>query len=178
MKYGYHPVSIENIAHAAGVTRGAVYGHFQSKRDVLVAVFERIRLRVLDELSKLDDGSGVDESGNRLLRFFRAMLAERDGIDVEVPIVAWLGHYDIFMTEPATAVQAEGLLREMHASLARAIRSGLVPVNGDEKPKADAHFLQALLVGLATLRGMHIFPRFRGEASEHIFYRYVEAVTD
>jgi AcrR family transcriptional regulator len=38
---GYAPTSIETIADAAGVTKGAVYHHFGSKDGLFEAVFER-----------------------------------------------------------------------------------------------------------------------------------------
>ena len=42
-KNGVSRTSLEDIAVAAGVTRGAIYGHFTSKGDLFVAMWERIR---------------------------------------------------------------------------------------------------------------------------------------
>lgn len=39
---GYAATSIEQIAAAAGVTKGAVYGHFASKEDLLVSAIEEL----------------------------------------------------------------------------------------------------------------------------------------
>lgn len=43
---GYEATSIEDIAHAAGVTRPVVYDHFADKGDVFVACVARIRARL------------------------------------------------------------------------------------------------------------------------------------
>lgn len=37
---GFHATSLEEIAHAAGFTRGAIYKNFKSKEDILIAVVE------------------------------------------------------------------------------------------------------------------------------------------
>ncbi|SDJ01979.1 transcriptional regulator, TetR family [Pseudomonas flavescens] len=47
---GVSSTSLADIATAAGVTRGAIYWHFQNKVDVFQAMFDRLRLP-LDELS-------------------------------------------------------------------------------------------------------------------------------
>ena len=39
---GYHAARLEDIAAAAGTTRGAVYWHFADKEDLLIALLERI----------------------------------------------------------------------------------------------------------------------------------------
>ncbi len=42
--------SLADIAHAAGVTRGAIYWHFKNKGEVFAALFERVKLP-LEELA-------------------------------------------------------------------------------------------------------------------------------
>ena len=37
---GFHATSLEEIAHVAGFTRGAIYKNFKSKEDILIAVVE------------------------------------------------------------------------------------------------------------------------------------------
>jgi AcrR family transcriptional regulator len=44
---GFHGLSIETIARAAGVTRGLVYQHFRDLRGLLEAVIERETSRAL-----------------------------------------------------------------------------------------------------------------------------------
>jgi AcrR family transcriptional regulator len=49
---GFHRVSIEAIARAAGVTRATVYQHFDDLPDVLEAVIERETSRALAQVSE------------------------------------------------------------------------------------------------------------------------------
>ncbi len=37
---GFHATSLEEIAHAAGFTRGAIYKNFKSKEDIMIAVID------------------------------------------------------------------------------------------------------------------------------------------
>jgi len=56
---GYDAVGTEDIVAAAGVTRGALYHHFQSKRGLFAAVFEAIE-RELVENFPLEELTGDD----------------------------------------------------------------------------------------------------------------------
>src|SRR6185436_12211855 len=58
-RYGYAGTSIDRIARAAGVTKGALYYHFRDKEELLAeSVSERIEAferYVLDRVQPLDD---------------------------------------------------------------------------------------------------------------------------
>jgi AcrR family transcriptional regulator len=49
---GFTNTSIDDIARAAGVTKGAIYWHFKSKDDLFDAILERIRTRWQDVVLK------------------------------------------------------------------------------------------------------------------------------
>ncbi|MBI4164288.1 MAG: TetR/AcrR family transcriptional regulator [Acidobacteria bacterium] len=44
-KHGFSPTSIDDIARAAGITKGAVYWHFTSKKELFEAILAQIRTR-------------------------------------------------------------------------------------------------------------------------------------
>src|ERR1035438_2096399 len=50
---GFHPVSMEDIGDAVGITASAIYRHYDSKTAVLVAMFERVIDRLLSEGQQL-----------------------------------------------------------------------------------------------------------------------------
>jgi AcrR family transcriptional regulator len=50
-KRGYAGVGTEEIARAAGVTRGALYHHFGGKRELFEAVYERIEVELAERIA-------------------------------------------------------------------------------------------------------------------------------
>jgi AcrR family transcriptional regulator len=66
VEHGFHATSVDQIAHAAGYTKGAVYSNFAAKEDVFFAVYERRMDRAIAELERTlaasDDPAGWIES--------------------------------------------------------------------------------------------------------------------
>jgi AcrR family transcriptional regulator len=48
---GYAGVGTEEIARAAGVTRGALYHHFDGKRELFAAVYEQIEIELAERIA-------------------------------------------------------------------------------------------------------------------------------
>lgn len=67
---GVSATSLGDIAHAAGVTRGAIYWHFKDKVDVFNAMMERVTLP-LEELV----GAAVNNSQGHALEGLRSVIA-------------------------------------------------------------------------------------------------------
>lgn len=59
---GYAAASVEDIAVAAGVTRGAVYHHYDSKPGLLEAVASALQKHVADTIEAAAEHSHVDAS--------------------------------------------------------------------------------------------------------------------
>ncbi|MWA03734.1 TetR family transcriptional regulator [Actinomadura sp. LD22] len=75
---GIHGASLDDIAAAAGLTKGAVYSNFAGKTDLLLALLERftsdrLGTDVCDELRSADQARGAAERAGRN--------ASRDGSD-------------------------------------------------------------------------------------------------
>jgi AcrR family transcriptional regulator len=52
LERGFHATSVDQIAQAAGYTKGAVYSNFTAKEDVFFAVYERRMERAVAELER------------------------------------------------------------------------------------------------------------------------------
>jgi AcrR family transcriptional regulator len=75
VEQGFHATSVDQIATAAGYTKGAVYSNFDAKEDVFFAIYEQRMERALVELDRTlaasDDPAGwieavlVDQSSRR-----------------------------------------------------------------------------------------------------------------
>src|SRR4051794_2704066 len=55
LEHGFHAVSIEAVARAAGITRPIVYGHFEDLGGLLEALVERESARALRQLPEAND---------------------------------------------------------------------------------------------------------------------------
>lgn len=76
---GVSHTSLQDIAAAAGVTRGAVYWHFKDKSDLFNAMVDRVvlPLEAADTLFDIDDGSPVlPRLRERTLELFRQIATE------------------------------------------------------------------------------------------------------
>jgi AcrR family transcriptional regulator len=66
VEHGFHATSVDQIAQAAGYTKGAVYSNFAAKEDVFFAVYERRMERAVVQLERTlaaaDDPAGWIES--------------------------------------------------------------------------------------------------------------------
>lgn len=60
---GYAAVSADEIVTAAGVTRGALYHHFEDKRDLFRATFEELERSLTEELGLAIEAAGDPASG-------------------------------------------------------------------------------------------------------------------
>jgi len=79
---GYAATSLEQIAEAAEVTKGAIYGHFSSKEDLLLSAIEAAPIPAW--ATALNDQSGTVRE--RAAEFGRAMAADKAFTDK-----AWAG---------------------------------------------------------------------------------------
>ena len=78
---GFHAISIEAVAGAAGVTRATVYNHFRDLNALLEAVIEREAMRALSQLSEtmltsLDEGDPQELMLEALHAYLRAVASQ------------------------------------------------------------------------------------------------------
>ena len=57
---GYSAVSLDDVAQAAGFTRGAIHWHFRNKLGLLIAIHEHISLPVQELVGRLTTDSRLD----------------------------------------------------------------------------------------------------------------------
>jgi AcrR family transcriptional regulator len=51
-RHGFSTTSIDDIASAAGITKGAVYWHFENKEELFQAILDEIRARWVESVQK------------------------------------------------------------------------------------------------------------------------------
>src|ERR1700728_3407945 len=78
---GFHGASLDEVAAAAGFTKGAVYSNFKSKDDLFLALLEASYARELEEIHRTIEGSEVPPQ-ERLSDFVSLV---RNGLDQTAP---------------------------------------------------------------------------------------------
>jgi len=85
---GFHGTRIDDIASRVGLTKGAVYFHFEDKIAILKVLLDRVRNDILDPLAeKL--GNSTESPSERLMVLLShgASIVSKDPIAVLLPIV-------------------------------------------------------------------------------------------
>lgn len=139
---GYAATSIEQIAAAAGVTKGAVYGHFASKEDLLLSANE--------DLPTPDYGALLNDASvplrERLAAFGRAMALDEATID-RAELAASLEFLAALLRNPAARERYAEELRRRLDELAAA---------DDDVPLPGTTPLQVWAIGHALFLGLQI----------------------
>ncbi len=156
---GYAATSLEQIADAADVTKGAIYGHFASKEDLLLSAIESGRGIIPDYVTLLNDESRPVRE--RLSEFGRALAAE-DPSDV--------AELAMFLEFFAALLRAPDALERYGSGLERQLRA-FAGTDSDELT-GDTTPVQAWTIGLALVVGLQIYQRMApGLVTPEVFDR-------
>jgi len=143
---GYAATSLEQIAEAADVTKGAIYGHFASKEDLLLSAIEASRGTTPDYVTMLNDRSRPVRE--RLAEFGRAVAAEDPGDVADLAM---------FLEFFAALLRAPDALQRYSSGLERQLKE-IAGTDSDE-PAAGVTHVQAWTIGLALVAGLQIYQR-------------------
>jgi AcrR family transcriptional regulator len=144
-RLGYQGTSIDRIARAAGVTKGAVYYHFRDKEQLL---FEAVKDRVGGfEQKVLEEAEPAPDAMTKLRHvvdacFFHATVSNHRRFVITLMIEA-------LDTNPRLSAEFRRILRRMRAYLTRVIERGqrLGELRGDVTPEAAAAALVSGIIG-------------------------------
>ena len=78
---GFEGASLDEIADAAGYTRGAIYKHFANKEDLFFAVNAAVNTELLDtfaEQIELDAGSAIDDNRQYAATWMKALTGNKE----------------------------------------------------------------------------------------------------
>jgi AcrR family transcriptional regulator len=143
---GYAATSLEQIAEAAEVTKGAIYGHFASKEDLLLSAIEAGRDTPPEYVAMLNDESRPLRE--RLADFSHAVAVEHPGDVAELAM---------FLEFFAALLRAPDALQRYSSGLERQLRA--MASTDSEEPAAGTTPVQAWTIGLALVVGLQIYQR-------------------
>ncbi len=78
---GFEGASLDEIADAAGYTRGAIYRHFANKEDLFFAVSDAVNTEVLDTFAEeldLEERSSLDDNRPVAATWMKALAGNRE----------------------------------------------------------------------------------------------------
>jgi len=161
---GYAATSLEQIAEAAEVTKGAIYGHFASKEDLMLSALEAAPAP--DYSTTLNDQSRPLRE--RLAEYSRAVAAEEPGDAEELAV---------FLEFFAALLRAPDALQRYSSSRERRLQE-LAGADSDELA-AGATAVQAWAIGQAMLVGLRIYKRLApGLVTPEVFERAFGLLAD
>jgi len=154
LRRGVTHTSLAEIAQAAGVTRGAIYGHFKNKADLFTAMMERVTLPLEAELAQVAE---ADAAAGDLLAQLRQRVRvavrqiagdaqTRRVAEIAILMVEHVDELGELRTRRAQAVQTT--VRRLALILTKAARQRGMRAPPSATALAQARALDALLFGL------------------------------
>jgi AcrR family transcriptional regulator len=157
---GYHATSMRDIAKTVGMLSGSIYYHFDSKEEMLVAVYEEGARRFSEAVDNAIAGS--TEPWVRLqlacAAHLRVMIAYRDYTQVMV------------RTSPDEAGSARARLRELRADYESRFRRLIDELRLPEG--IDRRYLRLFLIG--GLNWSQVWYHPNGDSPETVAQRFVD----
>ena len=151
-EYGVSRTSLEEIAAAAGVTRGAIYWHFKDKSDLFTAMVNRVTLPLEAMVARSSDASVEDPLA--ALKEGAVTALKRTVTDPHCQrvfdIVTHKCEYLGEMAGVARRISAiqRGCVDRSEQTIRNAVKRGMLPVKVN--PRLAAIGLDALLFGLIS----------------------------
>ena len=148
-EHGYRTTRLEQVAEAAGVTKGTIYYYFRNKEDLFLQTIERHRQLTnarFDELMADVPGSVADRLGVGLHSAWRDVSGPNGAL-----LRLMIGEVSIEAPELFRAWWAESVAQGRH-ELARAIRQG--QATGEFRADADADVAAQMFVSAVFMQAL------------------------
>lgn len=145
---GFHGTRIDDIASRVGLTKGAVYFHFEDKIAILKVLLDRVRNDIIDPLvEKL--GNLTNSPSERLMVYLShgASIASKDPTSVLLPIVIAI---EFKATDDGVGKYVHAGYRRLVRMLERVLQEGIVAgeFRNDISAREQAYVLVALNDGM------------------------------
>ena len=147
VRKGYAEASLREIAAELGFSKAALYYHFESKQDILMALHMRVHSITADVLPVLEAGTDVDETWRRLVDVLIGLtLRHRRLLELHLKNQDAIAELH---TEPARAKHGP-FVTEIQDQLMGLILDPSVPVDGRIRRIATLGAIAGVLLGAST----------------------------
>jgi AcrR family transcriptional regulator len=138
---GYFGATVEDIAEAAGYTRGAFYAHFTDKADLLLTLMEEQNRVGLDDLETRLDTETAEGSVDTTVQWFLDRFTSPSALD---RAIAEFGASAA--AQPAHVARLRRHVRQSRARVATMTEEGFA--RADMAPPVDADRFAAMVIAL------------------------------
>ncbi len=148
IKHGNEHVTVREIAKMVGISEGAIYRHFRSKKDILSLLVDDIEDNLIGDITRAStDGHSVLEALDNILRSHLSAIEQRQGVSFQVIAeIISLGDKKLNKKISETISKYVGHLKGL---LAEGIKSG--EVRQDIDLEAAATLLFSMVQGLVNI---------------------------
>ena len=175
---GYRQAGVDEIAAAAGYSKGALYWHFSGKEDLLLAVIdERVDAPMREMVALLESAPPErDMSVEASREFARKVTEQRDAVLLEREL------WSLALRDPELRARYVERQRELRSALARAVEARLRHLGTPDVPmQADdiARIVMSIMGGLAVdelIEPGSVRPELLGEALALVYAGLVARV--
>jgi AcrR family transcriptional regulator len=148
VKYGSEHVTVRKMAQEIGVSEGAIYKHFKSKRDVLSFLVDDIESTLIDDIES-NNKSPIDtlQSLENIIIAHVSAIEQRKGVTFQV-IAEIISLGDKKLNRKVYEVIKKYIAR-IEAILADGVKTGVI--RQDINLEAAAHMFFSVTQGLVTI---------------------------
>lgn len=141
---GYQGTSMDEIADAVGLTKGSLYHHFDSKTEILTAIYEEAADMVVAQTEGHSDEEPADAVFRTLIRSILEMIGEhRYHVTIYYQEMRWVREW--LPAEDAARIQAKvrSYIDFVDGVIKRGIKEGTLK-------KTDSRLAAYALIGMAS----------------------------
>jgi AcrR family transcriptional regulator len=152
VKYGSEHVTVRRMADEIGVTEGAIYRHFKSKKDILLLLVDDIEDTLIEDITKSDQGS-IDslEVLDKIINSHISAIQQRKGITFLV-IAEIISLGDKKLNKKVAEV-IDKYTDSIQKILSEGVKSGII--RSDVDLRAASRLFFSITQGLVNIWALH-----------------------
>jgi len=172
IKYGSEHVTVRKLAKEIGVSGGAIYRHFKSKREVLVFLVDYIEENLIGDIEKAYPIKNSLEVLEKISRDLLSSIEQRKGVSFLV-IAEIISLGDKRLNRRISEV-LNGFLNHIKQIILEGIKAGEIRTDIDVDMAAMTFF--GMLQGLVTIWSLSGFPSTLEIKNESMWNLFQEAI--
>jgi AcrR family transcriptional regulator len=114
-KNGYHKTKIDDIAHAVGLSKGAIYWHFESKDEIFLGLFDQFDREIFSAWDNLSGANALETLRLESEIVLDALLQDRSLIET----------WTEFLKHPSARQRIAASYKQSRARLGKTIAAGI-----------------------------------------------------